>query len=116
MAVALLLNSNAFDGARWRAGQELARQGTALDQIDVGYEWMGYHSTTTARPPSLTATTYRALWPTTVVCAIARSIEQPTDVGLPVGVVPYRLLLVSGPTELLHLYDLRSAGCLRSQG
>ena len=39
-----MLNSFAFDSARWRAGEHLAQLGVAPDELDAGYEWVGSHA------------------------------------------------------------------------
>jgi hypothetical protein len=41
---ALTLNSDAYDGARWQAGDLLVQAGYSPLQEDAGFEWVAYHS------------------------------------------------------------------------
>jgi hypothetical protein len=41
---ALMLNSFAFDSARWNAAKTLTKKGVAANKIDAGLEWVGWHS------------------------------------------------------------------------
>ena len=43
LSVMLMLNSFAFDVARWRGGDRLVELGLAAASIDAGYEWVGQH-------------------------------------------------------------------------
>ena len=45
VSLALLLNAAAFDGARWRMGDEAVRLGFAAETVDAGFEWVGFHAT-----------------------------------------------------------------------
>ena len=44
-ALALTLNSNAFDAARWQAASDAVRSGLPANEVDGGFEWSGAHST-----------------------------------------------------------------------
>lgn len=45
VAMALMLNADAYDGARWKAGQVAVEAGIAAGEIDAGFEWVGSHAT-----------------------------------------------------------------------
>jgi hypothetical protein len=49
-AVSLLvtLNSDAFDGARWRLASQAANGGVPASSVDGGFEWVGWHATSVA--------------------------------------------------------------------
>jgi hypothetical protein len=108
-----MLNSFAFDSARWRAGERLVQLGVSPDEVDAGYEWVGYFQ------PSLPAastvppkkTFYDSLWPGRRECGIVTSQnEGPAGAAL-VGTVGYSLFLIAGPDEFLHLYRVTSLDC-----
>jgi hypothetical protein len=42
--LALVLNADAYDGARWKAGELAVQAGFAPSVIDAGFEWVGTHS------------------------------------------------------------------------
>jgi hypothetical protein len=48
VVAALTLNADAYDGARWQAGELLLRAGYSPVQEDAGFEWVGYHSSDNA--------------------------------------------------------------------
>jgi hypothetical protein len=115
-SLALLLNEAAFDGARWRIGDEAVRLGFAADTVDAGLEWVGLHAT---GPVQLAArqvpdrTGYSVKFPTFHACAIVSSTPLDwVDVELVVKRFDaYRLLLVVGPSEPLYLYRVIRPGC-----
>ena len=117
MAVIYMFNSHAFDSGRWRAGVELARQGIPTNEIDAGYEWMGYHSTSPARManPAPGPTFYRGWWPSFRSCGLVSSEPQSLADGHLVGTIEYELNLFSGPTETLYLYRLDGPGCASTE-
>ncbi len=115
-SLALLLNEAAFDGARWRIGDEAVRLGFAPNTVDAGLEWVGLHAT---GPVELAArqvpdrTGYSVKFPTFQACAIVSS--TPLDWVYVELVVKrfdaYRLLLVAGPSEPLYLYRVGGPRC-----
>jgi len=115
-SLALLLNEAAFDGARWRIGDEAVGLGFTADTVDAGLEWVGLHAT---GPVQLAArqvpnrTGYSVKFPTFQACAIVSS--TPLDwVGVELVVKrfdAYRLLLVVGQSEPLYLYRVVRPGC-----
>jgi Dolichyl-phosphate-mannose-protein mannosyltransferase len=115
-SLALLLNEAAFDGARWRMGEEAVRLGFAPDTVDAGLEWVGIHATGLAAltaPPEPSGTDYSVKFPSFHPCAVVSS----TALGFPgfrllvARPDAYRLLLIGGPSETLRLYGVVGRGC-----
>jgi hypothetical protein len=48
VSLLVTLNSDAFDGARWRLDGEVARGGVPAASVDGGFEWVGWHASGTA--------------------------------------------------------------------
>jgi hypothetical protein len=44
VTAALTLNADAYDGARWQAGQLAVQAGFAPSVVDAGFEWVGTHT------------------------------------------------------------------------
>lgn len=77
ITVALLLNSVAFDAARWQIGEAEMARGLPAMSIDAGFEWLGEHATSdTARvhlPFPDNATRYSRLWASYRQCVVVSS-------------------------------------------
>ncbi|HLY12829.1 MAG TPA: hypothetical protein VKR24_00645, partial [Candidatus Limnocylindrales bacterium] len=113
VAVVLMLNSFAFDSARWRAGEQLAQLGVAPDELDAGYEWVGSHAPSLANSvrPGSGVTFYEGYFSGYLACGVV-SADIWSDAGYElVGTESYALNLVAGPTELLYLYRSTSPEC-----
>jgi hypothetical protein len=115
-SVALLLNGDAFDGARWRLGEAAVARGIAPSTVDAGLEWVAAHASGRAKPYAQdpgALTRYEAWWPPFHVCAIVSGsrLHRP-DLHL-ITAVPgaYRRLLVAGPRQTLYLYRVAGPGC-----
>jgi hypothetical protein len=115
-SLALVLNSDAFDVARWRMGELAVSGGLARDTVDAGMEWVGYNARGVANVgavPTQTEMWYDAWWPSFRLCAMVSS--SPLD--LPgfrlehADIEAYRLLLFDGPQEALYLYRVAGPGC-----
>jgi hypothetical protein len=115
-AAVLLLNSAAFDAARWAMGEEAVRRGLAADTVDAGMEWVGFHATGTAdvgaQGPS-TEMWYGAWWPSFHQCALVSTslLDLPGARLETADTAAYRLLLVTGPESPLYLYRVPGSGC-----
>jgi hypothetical protein len=115
-SLVLLLNSDAFDAARWRIGEQAVSAGFAPQTIDAGMEWVGYHATGTANinaigPPG--QMWYSAWWPSFHQCAMVSSslLDIPGFQLESADLYAYRLLLVAGPESPLYLYRTSNPGC-----
>ena len=113
ISLVFMLNSNAFDAARWRAGEQLVGLGIPADTIDAGYEWMGYHATSPGDPtrPGSTNPFYRRWWPSFRECGLVSSDMTDRPDAQLVGTTGYELNLISGPTETLYLYRISGPDC-----
>jgi 4-amino-4-deoxy-L-arabinose transferase-like glycosyltransferase len=118
MAVIYLFNSSAFDIGRWRAGDALVRVGVPTDEIDAGYEWMGYYSTSLANAaaPAPGPTFYRGWWSSFQLCGLVSSAPQSIDGAELVRTITYELNLFAGPTETLYLYRIVGPDCAAAAG
>jgi hypothetical protein len=117
ISVALMLNSFAFDNARWQMGELAVNDGFAPEMVDAGFEWVGAHS---AEKANLIASgagsdtwSYRDAFPSFRLCALVSStpIKDPALSLLSVNERSYKLLLVDGPDEPLYLYRVGDPNC-----
>jgi hypothetical protein len=106
-----MLNSFAFDAARWRGAERFVALGVPAENIDAGYEWVGQHQPDLPgpNPPPGNEIFYERWWPTRHACAIVAGMPDPS--ATTVDVIPWNLFLVGGPPEQLYLYRRASAGC-----
>ncbi len=109
ISVAWLLNTLAFDVARWRIGEAELARGIPATAIDAGFEWVGYHSPDIANvraPFAKNATPYTRLWPSYHQCVVVSSsrLDWPGMRLAETQRDAYRLLLVAGPREPLYIY------------
>ena len=113
VSVVMLFNSHSFDAARWAAGQRLVQAGLSPDEIDAGYEWVGYHATSPGDPTIRTSTDtfYRSWWSSFNRCGIVSSERLDLPGAELVGTTTYALNLVIGPVETLYLYRVSSSEC-----
>jgi hypothetical protein len=113
LSLVFLLNSHAFDAARWRAGSRLVETGISAASVDAGYEWMGYHAMTraTAADPLPARIWYEGWWPDFRLCGFASSTPDIIPDARLLGTIDYRLYLVAGPTATIHLYGLDAPTC-----
>jgi hypothetical protein len=44
VSLMVTLNSDAFDGVRWRLARQETARGLAPSAVDAGFEWVGYHA------------------------------------------------------------------------
>jgi 4-amino-4-deoxy-L-arabinose transferase-like glycosyltransferase len=113
LSFAYMLNANAFDAARWQAGERLVEMGLRPDSIDAGYEWMGDHASV---PGNSTVggsirPFYRNWWPAFQECAVVSSRPKPPEGASLVATADYRLELFAGRKATLYLYRFDRPGC-----
>lgn len=114
VGVVFLLNSDAFDGARWRAGEELVAAGVQAEKVDAGIEWLGFHAPGLAQwTAPIPEIWYQALWPEFEMCGLAASVpwDRPGFELVSIETQAYRLLLFSGPEQPLYLYRVIGPPC-----
>ena len=90
-ALALTANSDAFDGARWRAASAAVVDGSAVTEVDAGFEWLGTYQ------PNL-----HCIW---VVPS-----PLPEGHGIEIAAPTFRPMLI-GPTARLYVYRVEGPGC-----
>jgi hypothetical protein len=90
-ALALTANSDAFDGARWRAASAAVRSGSAPNEVDAGFEWIG---------------TYRP----NLHCIRIVPSPLPAGQGTEIGTWAYRPMLI-GSWAQLYVYRVAGPGC-----
>jgi 4-amino-4-deoxy-L-arabinose transferase-like glycosyltransferase len=115
-SLVLLLNSDAFDAARWQMGDDAVNRGIPPETVDAGMEWVGYHASGQAvvdAPATVTEMWYDAWWPSFHLCAIVSSsyLDLPGFRLEEANTEAYRLLLLAGPEEGLYLYRVSNPGC-----
>jgi 4-amino-4-deoxy-L-arabinose transferase-like glycosyltransferase len=113
VALIFMLNSFAFDSARWRAGERLVQLGVRPEDVDAGYEWVGFHQPALPHDSEIlpTQTFYEWFWLGRRECGIVSSQKEGPAGAVFVGTVGYSLFLGAGPDELLYLYRATSPGC-----
>ncbi len=52
VAAVITLNADAYDAARWAAGDKAVAAGVPATMVDAGFEWVGSHEADVARPGS----------------------------------------------------------------
>jgi hypothetical protein len=114
-SLALLLNSAAYDAAKWRAGEALVAAGIPAEAIDAGFEWVGYHIRAPAdlAHPGSGLIWYEYWWPSFRLCGVVASAPQSLEGAelVSIDTAAYRLLLFDGPQEPLYLYRIHGPGC-----
>jgi hypothetical protein len=115
-AVSLILtaNADAFDAARWRAGNALVAEGIPAPSIDAGFEWVGMHQVGAVGRGSggsgIDETWYDALFPALRVCGTVSSQPITASGYVPAGTVSYATWAALGHATL-YLYRVEQSGC-----
>lgn len=115
VTAALTLNSDAYDGARWSAGQDAVKAGFPARTVDAGFEWVGDHASVKAVPAArrrgaLYEAWYDEMFPGFRECAfVSGSLLSWTSLPL-VRTVRYNELAVAIP-EKLYVYATDAPGC-----
>jgi hypothetical protein len=113
VALILMLNSFAFDAARWHAGETLVSVGLDARTVDAGYEWVGSNATMPAdmTNPGHGVPPYRGWWPQLQVCGLVTASPVAPRHDHLVAIESYQLYLFAGPDVPLYLYRSSAAGC-----
>jgi Dolichyl-phosphate-mannose-protein mannosyltransferase len=116
LAGAIVLNADAYDGARWLAGQEATKVGVAAATIDAGFDWVGSHTAETAvrRRPGVGALPYEMwydeMFPRFKECAFVSGSPVAHAHLARIGTERYNELLFA-LTERLYIYAVRTPAC-----
>jgi hypothetical protein len=116
MSAAFLLNSNAYDSARWRAGLALVDMGFSAETTDAGNEWVESHQTGVVTRSVPAPIWYETYWPEFRLCAFAAAsspVEIPGQSLLKTDEQAYKLLLFFGPAERFLYYKVNRPDCPR---
>ena len=115
-ALVLMLNSFAFDAAKWRMGETAVASGIRAQTVDAGMEWVGYHAAGVANIRAVARDDqmwYTAYWSSFRPCAVVSSslLNSPGFSLVKTDWAAYRLLLLAGPQEPLFLFRVNTPGC-----
>ena len=114
-AVAITLNSFAYDAARWHAGESAVAMGYTAETVDAGYNWVGYHTggQTQATPQNFGLMWYVDGMMDAAPCAVVSN--APLDHAgyrlVRVDRTAYRQYLLVGPDQPLYLNGATDARC-----
>jgi hypothetical protein len=116
VALSVMLNADAYDGARWTAGQEAVKAGYTATAVDAGFDWVGGHATTlavrgrrVAGAPSF-ETWYDEMFAGFRDCAfVSGSPVAKAHVAL-LGTVRYHEVGFAVPEDL-YIYGVRDRAC-----
>jgi hypothetical protein len=115
-AVAITLNSDAYDAARWSAGRDLVRAGYPASAVDAGFDWVGAHARAPAQPGRALAgapayeTWYDQMFPGLEDCALVSSSPLLWSSLRLFRTVGYDELAIATPAHL-YLYLVDNASC-----
>jgi 4-amino-4-deoxy-L-arabinose transferase-like glycosyltransferase len=118
LTAAVTFNADAYDAARWSAGQDAVKAGFAATAVDAGFEWVGSKTGAMADPGRRIAgappyeTWYDQMFPGFSDCAFVSG--SPLDVPslIPLRTVRYNELGFAVP-ERLYIYAVQSRACVR---
>lgn len=117
----MTVNADAYDGARWRAGELAVKAGVRPSQVDAGFEWVGDHadedaiSTRHEAAAPLYETWYDQMFPGFQECAFVSGSPWSGPRLKPLRETTYNELGVAVP-EHLYIYAVRSPGCAGEPG
>ena len=119
LAVIYTSYTDAWQSARWHAGEQLVRSGIPANQVDAGFEWVGLHQTAIVHRDAVPkvhrwtqpAAPYMTLFPDAGNCGIVSSTPRSDPALTLVGTRTWR----PGPLRADRTYYLyrNSAGCAR---
>jgi hypothetical protein len=117
MAVMLLLNSVAYEGALWRAGESEVARGIPPMSIDAGLDWLGLHATGDIAQVDAPNPVDRArdtkFWPSYRQCVVVTNspvkwsgvtLAEKRDKA-------YRMFLFKGAWRPLYIYRSTDRNC-----
>jgi hypothetical protein len=106
-SAATLANADAYDAARWHAGDVAVSHGYPAGTVDAGFEWVTFNAdgNATTNPRPAFGPWYETKWSSFHLCVLVSNSEVS---GAPVRLelmdtAAYRQFLI-GPTKTLYLY------------
>jgi hypothetical protein len=114
-SVAITLNADAFDAAKWRAGQIAVAAGYKPSEVDAGYEWVSYfHPDGPSKPDHkdlrIWETLYDVGFRNFLDCSVVSSSPAGFEVLKPYATVSYKEYWLAG-TRQLYVYGSVAPGC-----
>ena len=109
VAAVITLNADAYDAARWTAGNKAVAAGVPATMVDAGFEWVGSHQAGVARPGRRVPggpfyyTWYDQMFPAFAECAFVSGNDVSLASLRPLATVTYqeaRLRRAPGPARL----------------
>jgi hypothetical protein len=119
VTAALTLNADAYDGARWHAGQVAVQAGFAPSVVDAGFEWVGTHTSEDANralqvlPGPAYEAWYDKLFAGFRDCAFVTGSPSPQPDLRLLRITTYDELGFAVP-EHLWIYSVQRPGCSAS--
>ena len=116
VTAAVTVNADAYDGARWRAGELAVKAGVRPSQVDAGFEWVGDHadedaiSTRYVAAAPLYETWYDQMFPGFQECAFVSGSPWSGPTLKLLRAATYNELGVA-VRERLDIYVVISPGC-----
>ncbi|HXW79894.1 MAG TPA: glycosyltransferase family 39 protein [Acidimicrobiales bacterium] len=116
VAVVITLNADAYDGARWAAGEQAVKAGYPASAVDAGFDWVGSHTAAPAvRGRRLVTvapyeTWYDQLFPGFTDCAFVSGSPLAEPHVAELGMVKYKELGFA-VSERLYIYAVHSPQC-----
>jgi hypothetical protein len=116
VAAVTTLNADAYDAARWSAGDRAVAAGVPARMVDAGFEWVGSHQRGTARPGRRVRsapfydTWYDQMFPAFSECAFVSGNLVALASLTRLATVTYQELGFAEP-ETLYVYAVHRPGC-----
>jgi hypothetical protein len=116
VAAVITVNADAYDAARWTAGNKAVAAGVRATMVDAGFEWVGSHqagiAVTGRRVPGVPFydAWYDQMFPAFAECAFVSGNRISLASLRPRAEVTYQEFGFAGPQDL-YVYLLRRPGC-----
>jgi hypothetical protein len=116
VATVITLNADAYDAARWSAGNKAVAAGVPARMVDAGFEWVGSHQAGVAVPGRplrggpFYLTWYDQMFPAFKECAFVSGNQVALASLRRLATVTYQEYGFAG-RETLYVYLIRNPGC-----
>ncbi|HVL98450.1 MAG TPA: glycosyltransferase family 39 protein [Egibacteraceae bacterium] len=116
LAFATVVEELTFDVARWRAGEAAVRHGIPAEQVDAGFEWVGWHYPGRVLEPGVPpawlppAGPYMPAFPRAGSCGVVSASARAEPWLQQLERRPHRAFIVAGDRELWVYRNPRACG------